>query len=176
MRPLSRLLILTGLFAFCFATGCYEHTSKGEQSVYHFAWWVGPAIICASILGAVGAWFLREWSMKLAIGLMIAAPLAAIFIAPAMFLDKVVVDDHHFEARYGFWFNPTRHDIRFEDLLQIQYVSRTGNRGRKSYEMLCIDQSGQTTVVHAGDLVRSTVPEILDRAKAKGVVVINYVH
>ena len=38
-------------------------------------------------------------------------------------------------------------------------------------ELHCITNAGQVSVVHAGDLVRNTVPEILARARARGVVV-----
>ena len=38
--------------------------------------------------------------------------------------------------------------------------------------MHCVRKNGTTEIVHAGDLVINAVPEILERAKAKGVVVV----
>jgi hypothetical protein len=51
-----------------------------------------------------------------------------------------------------------------------------GHRGpRTKYELRCRSAAGQLTVVPAGDLIRNTVPELLDRARAKGVSVVNEV-
>ncbi len=89
-----------------------------------------------------------------------------------MYSDRVLIDDQHFEATYGFWFSPTLRQIRFDELSEIQYVAVRGRRGRINYEIRCLKKDGQSSVVHAGDLVKNTVPELLARAKSKGVNVV----
>jgi hypothetical protein len=153
-------------------SGCYERVARGDQSVYQFAWWMGPAVIAGGILGVPAGWFLRRVNERWGFVLMVLGPVLLILVAPAMFSDRVVVDPDHFEARYGIWFRPSVHSIRFDDLREIRYVKVKGARGRTDYQLNCITKAGETRVVHAGDLVRNTVPEILARAKAKGVPVV----
>ena len=153
----------------CFLPGCYERVSHGNESVYQFAWWLGPLVIAGGILAFPCGWLLRKWSKKLGTILMILAPLMLIVAAPAIYSDYAIVDDDHFEARYGFWFAPTVHNLRFDDLQEIRYVAVPGSRGRTNYELHCISRTGQQTVVHAGDLIKNTVPEILERARKHGV-------
>ncbi len=161
--------------ALCSVAGCYEHVSNGNESIYRFVWWLGPLIIAGGILAIPAGWFLRRWSAKWGFVLMVMAPVLLVIVAPAMYSDRVVIDNEHFEARYGFWFSPSVHNLRFEDLQEIQYVAVPGSRGSTNYELHCLSKAGQLSVVHAGDLVRNTVPEILERAKAKGVRVVGEV-
>lgn len=161
-----------------FVPGCYEKEVRGNESVFKFAGWLGPLLIVGGIAAIPAGWLIRRQSFRLGFVIMILAPVVLLIAAPAMYNDRVLIDDQHFEARYGFWFNPTEHNIRFMDLSKIQYVSvhRGGRRGGTKYELHCINKSGNDTVVAAGDLLRNAVPEILARAAASGVVVVNQVN
>jgi hypothetical protein len=132
---------------------------------------MGPAVIAGAILGFPAGWILRRKSERWGFVLMGISPFLLIMVAPAIYSDRVVVDQNHFEANYGLWFSPTIHNIRFQDLREIRYVGVPGRRGRMNYELRCTTTSGEQRVVHAGDLVKNTVPEILERAKARGVAV-----
>jgi hypothetical protein len=164
---LTPLVILTILFA----SGCYEQSVRGDQSVYGFAWWVGVGVIVGSLIAVPLGWVIRRWSGRWSFVLIVMGPLLLVFVAPAMFLDKVVVDREHFEARYGFWFSPTRHNLRFDDMRELRYVETRDRKNRVKYELHCVMKAGDTRVVHVGDLVQFAVPEILERAKAKQVPV-----
>lgn len=153
----------------CFLTGCHEHVSRGSESIYRFAWWTGPTAIAGGFLAPLVAWFLRKRSPKVAIALLFAAPTLFLFVAPAMYRDRVLIDDEHFEATYGLWFAPSFHSLQFDELREIRYVAVPGNRGRTDYELHCLTDTGQVVVVSVGDLVRHSVLEILERAEAKGV-------
>lgn len=153
------------------AVGCYEHVTRGNVSIYGFAWWLGPCVIVAGIAGIPVGWRFRQ--TKWGFVLLILAPVLLVIVAPAMYSDRVLIDDDHFEVRYGFWFSPTVHNLRFADLSDMRYVAVAGNRGRTNYELHCRSKTGVLTVVHAGDLVFNTVPEIMARASAKGVAVAN---
>jgi hypothetical protein len=167
------VLILVGLLALCFVSGCYERVSLGNQSLYHFAWWLGPAVIAAGILAVPIGWFVRKQNGRWGFVLMVMGPVLLIIAAPAMYSDRVLIDEEHFETRYGFWFSPTVQNIRFDDLQAIRYVAVRARRGRTNYELRCTRKSGGEATVHAGDLVKNAVPEILTRAKAKGIVVLD---
>jgi hypothetical protein len=151
------------------ASGCYERVTQADQSVYRFAWWTGPLVIVGGILSVPAGWYLRRVSQRFGFVLMCMGPFLLILIAPAMYSDRVVVDDQHFEARYGMWFRPSEHSVRFEDLREIGVVGTRDRRGRTKYVLRCTAKNGETQVVQAGDLVRNTLPEILARARAKGV-------
>jgi hypothetical protein len=155
----------------CVLSGCYERVAQGDSAVYRFAWWIGPMVILAGILGLPVGWLLRKKVPRWGYSLMILAPIVLVIGAPAIYRDRVVIDSEHFEAQFGLWFKPQFHQVRFDDLREIQYVGVRGNRGRTNYELRCVTKSGQVTVVPAGDLVRNTVPEILERAKAHGVAI-----
>lgn len=165
--------LLFGMMVLCVILGCYEHESHGNQSVYQFAGWVAPTVIGGSILCIPIGWLLGKWSPKWGFVLMGMAPILLVMVAPSMYSDRVLIDDEHFEAIYGSWFSPSKHDVRFRDLREIRHVAVRGSYGRTLYELHCIANTGQVTVVHAGDLVKNTVPEILARAKARGVVVVS---
>jgi hypothetical protein len=173
VRPVRGVRVLVGVLVLCLLCGCYERVVHGNQSIYRFAWWIGPLVIAAAFVALPLGWILRRWSKKYGFVLMALSPVALVIVAPAMYSDYVLIDDEHFEARYGFWFHPNEQKLRFQDLREVQYVPLRDNRGRIKYELHCIAKSGQMTVVPAGDLVKNTVPEILERARARGVVIVN---
>lgn len=152
--------------------GCYDRSANGDQSVYSFALWIGILVVLGGLIFMPAGWFLRRLSERFGWGLMIFSPILLIFVGPAMFSDKVVVDNDHFEARYGFWFAPSVHNIRFSDLQEIRHVGVRGNRNRISYQLHCVRHDGTTEVVSVGNLVRNAVDEILARAEAKRVRVV----
>jgi len=168
----SRVVVI-GLLTLVLIPGCYERVVDGQESIYRFAWWLGLLVIAGGLLGVPVGWLLRRWSRKWGFALMCMAPILLIIVAPAMYSDHVVVDDEHFEDRFGFWFHPSTTTVRFQDLREIHYVGVPDNRGRINYELRCISKTGQTEVVPAGDLAKNAVPEILSRAKARGVEVVS---
>lgn len=174
--PTSRsVLLLAASLALCLVPGCHELVSQGDQSTYRFAWWLGPAVIVAGLLGIPLGWVLRKWNVKLGFALMVLGPVLLVVVAPAMYNDRVVVDNEHFEARYGFWFAPTVHNLRFRDLREIRYVAVPADNGRTNNELHCLTAAGELRVVHAGNLVVKCVPEIMERARAAGIPVVNQV-
>ncbi len=166
------MTVCAAVLLICLVSGCYEHVTDGQKSLYQFAWWVGPLVIAGGILGIPIGWWIRKWNAKWGFVMMGMAPLLLVIVAPGMYTDRVLIDDEHFETRYGFWFDPSVHDIRFDNLREIRFVAVPGSRGRTNHEMRCTTKKGETTVVHAGDLVMPTVPEILARAEKRGVKVV----
>lgn len=173
LGPAKTVGTIVLMLAICLISGCYERVADGNASTYKFAWWLGPAVIFGGILAVPLGWLLRRSMPRWGYGLMVIGPLALIFAAPAMYSDRVFIDDQHFEARFGFWFSPTVQDVKFSELQEIRYIQVTDNRGKAKYELHCVYKTGQTIIVPAGDLVRQTVPEILSRARERGVSVVN---
>jgi hypothetical protein len=168
-------VVFLGVLTLCVVSGCYERVTHGRQSIYQFAWWLGPVVIAAGILGVPVGWLVRKVNKKWGFVLMVMGPFLLVAIAPAMYSDRVFIDDDHFEAKYGLWFSPTHQTIRFQDLREIRYVGVPGRRGRVNYSLHCLSRAGQETVVPAGDLIRQTVPEIAERAKARRVAYVSEV-
>jgi hypothetical protein len=171
-KSIRRGATVVAALAFCFLAGCYERVAQGNASVYQFAWWLGPLVIALGLLGIPLGWLLRRWSQKWGFVLMGLAPVLIIIVAPAMYSDRVFIDDDHFEARYGFWFKPNVHNLRFDELREIRNVEVPNNEGGTNRELHCVSKTGQVSVVPKGNLVSRAVPEILERAKARGVPVV----
>jgi len=153
-------------------SGCTTRSEVGEKVMYTFAGWVGASVILGGLLLVPLGWALRRVT-RYGVIAMIMSPILLIIVAPAMYSDHVIIDNEHFEARYGFWFNPRQFNLRFAELREIRYVGVPGSRGRINYQLECRDQQGQTHVVSAGDLVRHAVAEVMARAAARGVPVVN---
>jgi hypothetical protein len=169
----QRVAAALALLSLVAMSGCYERVTAGDQSVYRFAWWTGPLLIVSGILSMPAGWYLRRVSQRFCFVLMCMGPFLLFLIAPAMYSDRVVVDGEHFAARYGIWFSPHEHSVRYDDLREIGIVGTRDRRGRTKYVLRCTTKAGETQVIPTGDLVRNTVPEILERARAKGVNVVD---
>jgi hypothetical protein len=168
-RPRLRLALAASLLVLL--SGCYEKSVTGDQSVYKFAWWVGLLVILGGLVAVPLGLAIRNWSGRWGFALIVMGPVLLIFFAPVMYLDRVVVDSTHFEVRYGFWFAPTKHNIRFDDVREMRYVATRGRKNRIQYELVCAMKGGDTRTVSAGDLVINAVPEILRRAEEKQIPV-----
>lgn len=135
-------------------------------------WWTGALCIAGGVI-AIPAGLVVFRKNRWTGGLLVLGGLAVLgVLAPSMYADEPWVDADHFEARYGFWWSPTRHNIRFDDLREIQIVAKTKmtRRGKQtSYELHCAKKSGGTEIVHVGTIMGEAGGEILDRAEEKGV-------
>lgn len=154
-----------------FVPGCYEKSVNADRTVYGYAWWVGLLVIATGLLAAPLGLVVRHWNRRLSFGLIVLGPFLLTLFAPAIYLDRVVVDAEHFETRDGLWMMPTEHSIRFDDMSKLRYVTKQDRDNRINYELHCVMKDGDIRFVHAGDLVRHAAPDILSRAKAKHIEV-----
>ena len=158
------------------ATGCIDRDVSGDQTTYDYAWWVPATLLLVSVVAFPAGLFLRRHSGRMGIGLMILSPILAVLIFPATILDKVKVDSQHFETHYGFWFSPSKHNVRFDDLSEMRlvtYETRTRRGGRRQKQKLvCVHKSpAPQDTVELGTLVKEAAPEILRRAAERGVAI-----
>jgi hypothetical protein len=156
-------------------TGCYRKVAEDGGLVFSFEPWV-PLLVAVVGVAAVPVGIVlfargqRFWGVCLAV----VGPLAAGVVAPGMYLDRVVVNQDGFYSRHGFWWNPTIHQIRYEDLSQVQLVveEKSGRRGKTySYYFDCSFKSGKQERVPLGDIMREALPEIAEQFRAHGVPV-----
>src|SRR5436309_1321513 len=114
-RSLVRRSVPFVLLTCLFLTGCVEESVSGDESTFRFARWIPLAAAAAAIAATVGGVFLRSVSRYGWI-LLIGGPLFLIVVVPGLFMERVIVDDKHFDLQTGFWFAPTRHVVQFKDL------------------------------------------------------------
>jgi hypothetical protein len=156
-------LALTGVCCLT-AVGCIEKASGADGVVYSYQTWV-PALLVVGGIAALplGVVVFRRKNRFWGVILTVAGPVAAGVVAPGMFLDKVVVGEDGFTSRHGFWWNPSIHTVRYEDLNQVRLTveERSGRRGKKySYYFDCDLKSGRQERVPLGDIMREAVPDI----------------
>jgi hypothetical protein len=157
--------------------GCYQKEPENDGVVISFQAW-GPLLLVLAGLASVPLGillFARSQRFRaLAVIMCIAGPVAAGVIAPGMFLDRVVVNQDGFSARYGLWWNPSVHQIRYEELnlVRLDVVEKT-SRGRKTYSYYfdCSYKSGKQERIPLGDLMRQAAPELVQQFHKHGVPV-----
>jgi hypothetical protein len=169
----QRTIAIIGAIFLCSLSGCYEHVTHGNESTYHFAWWLGILVIAGGLAVMPLGWLLRKWVWRAGMTVMCMGPFLIVLIAPSMFTDHVTVDNKHFEARYGIWFTPSVIDVQFADLQKIRYVPVRDSNDKIKYELHCMKRAGGDTVLPIGDLVKFTLPELLEKAKAAGVEIVD---
>jgi hypothetical protein len=170
-RRYGTTLAGVGLLALT-AGGCVDRNVDGDHVTYAFSWWVWASVLVGALVAFPLGLVLRRRSGRYGWALLILAPLGLFVLWPALILDRVKVDSEHFEARYGIWVSPNRHDLRFDDVQQIRlvtYEERTRRGKRTKQKLVCTTRDGRAVTVHLGDLVKRAAPEILDRAEARGV-------
>ena len=155
--------------------GCYQKVSDKEELVFSFQAWV-PLLVALAGMAAipVGIVFIARKRRFWGICLAVAGPLAAVAIAPGMYLDRVVVNQEGFYSRHGFWWNPTVHNIRYDELTLVRLVvEEKMSRGRKTYSYYfdCSFKQGRQERVPLGDIMREALPEIAERFRQHGVPV-----
>jgi hypothetical protein len=132
----------------------------------------------AGIVGFAGGIPLRTKNPRLGWALMILGPLAAVIMGPGMMMDKVVVDKQHFSLVTGFWFAPTKHDVKFADVASIDLIMEEtrGARGRKNqnYYLLCHKKGGADQKVPVGTLMQEGAARaVLDEARELGIPIVD---
>jgi hypothetical protein len=183
-RRLGRLVLAALVLAA--ASGCIQQRVQGDTITYTYELWVAAAGGLGAVAAGIVGWFLSEfgtgsvWSYysikRTGWGLMLGAPVMATALLPAVFTNYVKVDDYHFEAKNGWWWSSQKHNIRFDQLQQIdiaqqQHPTRHGTS--TTYYFDCVLHSGGHQSVELDPLMTRAVAEILKRAKDRGVDVVD---
>jgi len=161
-----------GLVLASACSGCYHKSTVQDTVVFGFAWWLQAVVVLGSILAFPAGWFLYKKWAKGGFVLMGMAPILLVIVMPMMFLDKVEVRPDGFQARWGIWFAPQSAKVEFTSVtvLELQPEQREDRLGQHSnYRIVCTLRDGGTETIPVGDLMRSAVRDIIDRASKKGV-------
>ena len=176
MKPRLCRFVTLFIAALCLSlTGCQTRAENNGQIVYEFAGWLRLLVPLAGVVVIPAGWLIRRSVQRIGWGLICLGPVLLVIVAPAMFVDRVVVDELHFECRTGLWWSPSRYDVRFDDLRELQLVEQTvGNRGRRRQEFsfYCVKKGGGQEVFVVSDLMMKAVEEIMQHAKKRGVPVL----
>jgi hypothetical protein len=168
------------------ASGCIQQKVHGDTITFAYETWVAAAGVLGAVAAGVVGWFLSDfgtgsvWSYyslkRTGWTLLIGAPVAVTALVPAVFTNYVTVDDYHFEVRNGWWWSNEKHSLRFDQLQQIdiaQQQHRTRHGTTTTYFFDCVLHSGGHEKVQLDPLMTEAVAEILKRAKARGVDVVD---
>jgi hypothetical protein len=182
-RRLGTLVLAVLVLA---ASGCVKQKVQGDTITYTFETWVAFAGGLGAVAAGIVGWFLSDfgtgsvWSYfsikRTGWGLMIGAPVMATALLPAVFTNYVKVDDYHFEAKNGWWWSSEKHNLRFDQLEQIDIAQelRPSRHGTsRMYFFDCVFHSGGHERIELDPLMTEAVAEILKRAKDRGVEVID---
>ena len=165
-------LLAAALVLVC--AGCVKKAVNGESLTYSFDIWVLPTIVLSSLVAIPIGYLLRKKVARLGWALMILGPFG-LLMSPTFMSDYAKVDADHFETSYGFWFAPSKYNVRFDELanIELETVIGRGRRGSKtrSHYMNLNYKSGKTSRVALGTVMKPASNEILQRAEAKGVPV-----
>ncbi len=168
MKYLARSIRLILPLALVFLTGCTEETVEGSKLTVKFATWVPIAVILGGIAAGVGGFFLKRYNTKYGWTLLVLGPVMAVIVGPGMLKDHLIVDDDHFELETGFWFMPTKHSIRFDEIRSIEIKEEPNGKSTK-VTMYCRKNNNEMVAVPVGDLMKQgALDRIVQRAKSKG--------
>lgn len=168
---MKKMMLLLAAGSVVLMLGCVNEAVDGEIHTYTMAAWVSLGTLAACLVGTIAGWFLRSVNTTYGWGLLMICPLALVFAVPGLFMDKLTVDNEGFNLRTGFWFAPTKHDIKFDDLQSMQVTKKEtqGRRGRTniSYTLGCVPRGGQMIDVSIGTLMDKGMEQIIMRAVDK---------
>ncbi len=165
---MAALVLSLGLFS-----GCVRQSREGNTTVYSMELWVGGLTTLGGLAAVPAGVALRKSNTRGSIVLILLGLGLLIVVAPNMFLDSTKVDAEHFESRHGFWFSPTIHNIRFDEMASIHRTKevRRGRRGRKTtnYYLDITKTSGQSERVPLGTIMSEAEPEVIRHALERGI-------
>lgn len=159
-------------------SGCVRESSNGVTQTFSYEWWLPLLVFLGGLVAAPAGWFLRQWSTRLGWGLLIIGPLAAIFFAPSLFLERTVITDTTFSKRSGIWGCTASNDISIGDLEQVSIISEQvrGRRGSKrtEYFLLCQEKGGKTEKVSINnDVSQAAAACFLERVSEQGILIVD---
>lgn len=160
------------------ASGCVTESTEGSTSKFSYELWIPLSIFFGGVVAAPAGWVLRSWSGRVGWGLLVGGPLAALFFAPSMFLERVIVTENGFSSRGGIWGATVSHDVEFKEIRSVRLTSEqsTGRRGRKktNYYMICEKSDGTSAKVALGnDVAEAAAVRILMILSERGIPIVD---
>ena len=176
-NPKTTLCFFAALFVLLMS-GCVNESTSGESQTFTYELWVPASVLIFGVVASVAGWFLRSSLGRFGWALLILGPLAALFGAPSLFLDRAVVDETRFTLRTGIWGMTSVHEVEYDELKRVSVISEEvrGRRGRKStnYYLECQRNDGTKAKIPVNNKVGETAaPHFLKRVSELGVPVVD---
>jgi hypothetical protein len=176
MRLMHWRFALLAFMLLVVCSGCTVEKKDGDTSTFTYEFWIPLVMIFGGAAVAVGGFFLRNFWERMGWGMMILGCIGTILVGPGMFLEYATVSPEEFKLRTGFWFYPTSHTVRYDNISGIQVTSeeKRGRRGRKtkSFYLVCGLKSGGQEKIPVGDLMKEGAAErMLQMADSKQIPV-----
>jgi hypothetical protein len=146
---------------------------NGHTMIYKFPGYVlALPIVAALVLAVLGIVVIRKhWPLRVSLILFGLAVFVGGLMAPAMWMDRVVLDEEKLEQTTGFWWSPTIKGFRLAEARFVQIVTRRDSKGRK-YEVWQVQmKDGRVQEIDPGDLWERNGKDITDRLGAEGIEV-----
>ena len=169
LAPRLRSTLWLGLILLVVATstGCVTETREGDKITITNAWWAPLLLMLGSVVAGPAGFFLREWSGRAALGLMIICPLG-ILGGISLYTDYCEVDPNGFKGQMGI-FGSKKFEGQFTDLTNISLQERRSRRSTTTY-LVYQTRDGKTRDFALGNaMTKAAAPHILEFATAKGV-------
>jgi hypothetical protein len=169
LAPRLRTALWLGFIVLVVATttGCITETREGDKITFTNAWWAPLLVMLGSIVAGPAGFFLREWSGRAALGLMIICPLG-ILAGISLYTDYCEVDPNGFKGQMGI-FGSKKFGGQFADITSISFEERRSRRSSSTY-LVYKTRDGKTRDFAIGNaMTKAAAPHILELAAAKGV-------
>lgn len=166
---LALLILVTG--------GCVKESADGDQSIFRFAPWLIATALGITIAVMIIGWWVRK-RINIGLGMVILGVICLLVVIPSLVSERVVLNDNGFRLVTGFWFSRTRMAVEFDDTICITVTEKARAQrraaSRKDVNLVCnAKKDDRDQVVPVGDLMKRALPEILARAKAAGVEIVD---
>jgi hypothetical protein len=155
------------------SAGCVSRQVLGETTIHSIESWVVVVTALGATAVIVAGWLLRRSRKRIGIAVMAAAILVLVTTVPGLALSRSLVDPEHVDWSHGFKFT----SIRFYELDEIDHTIKRIPIGMSIQYVHYLDFRKKTgEVIHvqveprAGLHLQEAIPEIIRRARARGVV------
>jgi hypothetical protein len=173
---LNRRRLRSALLLPCCAllTGCVARSDSGAGTSFHYQWWVPVSVFAAGVVCVPIGLALWKKSGRLAPGLVVAGPGAALVSAPSLLFENVFVDGRGCQIASGIWGTTANLEIEFDQVKSIRIAQEeTGGRNSRLIEVLYFEmKSGQVARFPPNNEVKTeAAKEIVARAARRGIPV-----
>jgi hypothetical protein len=133
---------------------------------FHYQLWIPICIFAGGLVVIPIGYLVRNAWDRIGWGLMILGPLAALGLAPTYFIERTVVDDKGFDAKYGFYGIYSQR-VEFESVKSIRIVEEEmGGRRKRVSDVIYFDlkSGGSERLILGNELNREAGKQILKKA------------
>lgn len=178
MNTRARLVLTFMALVAMTTSGCVHESDSGSTHFVKYEWWVSVSVFLLGVVAGPAGWLLRKSSERFGWALLILCPLAALGLAPSLFMESATLDENTYKVRSGIWGMTASHDIELSKLKQVTRTTEEtrGRRGRKSKSnyLVCDFQDGTTSKVSANnDVSKAAAEYFIEKLQARGIPVID---